>query len=486
MAWSKKKTFALCCAGLMVLVGLSAVVCARRAPGWITGAMVSSWSQVPDVEARCSDANLSIWRGWLWIGSFGLFSRTGTEKTELFGWRDLTARFYPLSLLGRIIRVQSIEIRDLACNLQRRPDGTWNLAPALRALTSRGQPSPRPRGIALGTLAIRGGHLNLRDWVAEDVYARADIRSIQCVASLYHNMFDRKTTFCSFDINTIVQTSESGRLRIRGTYQKGRAVNAQMLITITGVGLRDVDPYCRNSAIRLEGGTADVEGYFRCVESQIDAQFTITVRNVKASTRPRSPQELALHIPATVGLRLLTDEIPQFPLTVTITGDLQDPQFRLEHALINAIAKTFSIRARRLAGVPLAALEAGMKTGKKIVRETVKTGAAVGGVAVDLGKSTVEKAGSGLKAAASSIEKLGGRASEVAEGANSVGKSVVKAAGKAAQTTKNVGSKAVEAGKDTGGSIGSFTRTLGRGLRHLIPFGAKTKQENSVEEKANE
>lgn len=387
----------------VVIVGI--LVAARAyLPTLVRLAIVSQLSQAPGVEARCGGIRLRLWAGQVEAGPLGVSLTEAGKPLELIAWQSLDVRFAPLSTLGSLVRVSHVLIDSPACHLVQNPAGDLNIqrlfsTPESAPSDGRG---PASKGVIVETIVLQKGVLTFLDrTLGSPKGVKTAIKDIAAQGEVHYNICGGETTFCSFRANARLVTATTGKLELTGTVRAGHHVSVDCRFRLTGIALKHIDPYCEDSAIQLNGGLADVQGYFRCRDNQAESRFSIQLRNVKVSSRKGVVNQLVVGMPRQAALNLLIGDAGELPLVVEMTGDISDPKFDIKENVMKAIGDAFARRAKQLGNLGVGVLAGGVGAGKKAVDATKKL------VDDPLGTATapVKAAGKVLEGAADTIGK---------------------------------------------------------------------------------
>ena len=429
-------------------------------PRFVKDTIVTQFSRAPGVKTRFDAIRFRLWAGQLEAGRLAVSSPDGGAKQVAIGWQGLDIFVEPLSLLGSLVRVSTIVLDAPVCHLVQEADETTNLQALFPQSSDRDQrdSGPPDKGVVVGQVALRKGLFTFTDRAIGSRAVRVEIRDIDAHGKVHYNIFGDGATFCSIRAEAALFTNQPGRCELASSFEQGKHLHLDCYFHFEDIGLQHIDPYCGESAIQLDGGSADVQGQVRLRGNHLDCQFDIQLRGAKVSARKGMANELILGVPTRAALALLSGKAGELPVHVEISGNVDDPQFRFKRSIIAAVGEAFAGRVKQLGHLGVTVVAVSMKAGKRAMDAAADVGGKIGKPAVDVTKEAVDKA------------------VDVGE---SVGRTATKALKGIGETTPGKAVAPVgKALKDTAGKIE-------KGIGRLVPFG-KRKEGKEGEKKGEQ
>lgn len=459
--WIMATLAMLAIAVVCILAGLRAYL-----PRFVRDTIVSQFSRAPGVETQFDDIRFRLWAGQIEAGRLAVASADSGAKQGAIGWQGLDIFLEPLSLLGSLARVSSVMLDAPVCHLVHEADESTNLQKLFPKSKDRAQGNGEPpdRGVVVGQIALRKGLFTFTDHTVGPTALTLAVRDIDACGKTHYNIFGQGATFCSFRANAELFTNQPGRCEIAGSFEQGRHLHVDCYFSLKDIGLKHIDPYCRESAVQLVGGSADVQGHFQRRDDHLECQFDVRLRGAKVSARKGIVNELVLGVPTRAALILLSGEAGELPVHVEISGSVNDPQFRFKRSIIAAIGEAFAGRFKQLGHLGVTAVALSMKAGKKVVEATVDVGEEIGKTATRAAKDIGRAADKLAKPAVNVTKGAVDRAVGVGE---SVGKTATKA-------LKDIGETATDkAVAPVGKALKETAGKIEKGIGRLVPFGKK-------------
>ena len=286
------------------------------------------------------------------------FEAVDSEQNEPFlRYRSLRLVGLEVRTVPKTLRLKSAELVEPESRLVVAPDGTSNVARALKLAPEAGSgpippgggvlaaavpptppgPGETPFQISIAKIRIRGGRLAFVD------------RSLEPNAALLVTELSGTYTDLSSEPETQSAVEVSGRAGgLAPVAIQGRAVplrhdkDTDVSLTIQGAELSDFGPYSgKYLGYTIRKGKLDVNARLRIQQRKLDVQDKIRMDQFYLGDKTNSPD--ATKLPVKLALALLRDRQGVIELEVPIEGSLDDPNFRygkvIWHAIVNVLSK---------------------------------------------------------------------------------------------------------------------------------------------------
>ena len=293
----------------------------------------------------------AVMRGRLWIDKLSLLDSVDAE--DLLKWDSLSlegieARYAPLSL-----HIREIVLSKFYSRIIINADRTVNLLEAFSAAEPAGETAPplqeppltkattsetqqeqepaQQRTIGIDKISLQGGTINFTD------------NSMKMRFS--SNLFDIKGRISglSSDENTLGEVELSGAydryapLQITG---KINPLRNDLYVALT-VDFRDMDltsisPYAgRYAGYAVEKGKLSFQLHYLIQKNKLDAQHNVLIDQFTFGDPVESPD--ATKLPVRLAVALLKDRNGEIHLDLPVSGELNDPQFRVGRVVLKII-----------------------------------------------------------------------------------------------------------------------------------------------------
>jgi hypothetical protein len=311
--------------------------------GRIRGALEG---QASDFMAFTGDARLD-----------GFEAMDGAQKEPFLRYRALRLTGLEVRTVPKTLRLKAVELVEPENRLVVAPDGSSNVARALKLAPAAGSVPAPPPGAAIAAIApptapgpgetpfqvsiakvrIRGGRLAFVD------------RSLEPNAALLITELDGTYTGLSTEPETQSAVEVRGRAGgLAPVLIQGRAMplrhdkDTDVGLAIHGAELSDFGPYAgKYLGYTIRKGKLDVDAHLRIQERKLDVQDKVRMDQFFLGDKTNSPD--ATRLPVKLALALLRDRKGVIELEVPIEGSLDDPNFRygkaVWHAIVNVLTK---------------------------------------------------------------------------------------------------------------------------------------------------
>lgn len=405
----KLRVLAIC---LMVLLAVIAVVLLWirvKLPGWLEAGANKGLAMLPNAEATCGSIEVDLRKGEIRVGQLGISLVEQGQRSPILGWKKLIVSFEPTSALGSVVKVRHLTFDSLVCNLEQDAGGGLNvvkLIPKPQGECGTDAPQEPPqRGAVLGGIKLTNSRLSYTDHTVGAGGVRTILNQIELDARAHYNLFQQGGTFCAFALRARLATKAPGGINLVGTVSADDALRVDARFEIDGLDLAHIDPYCGDSAIKLDGGTADVTGSFVLMDNQLNSRFAIMLHDVKVSSRKGIVRQAVFGMPTQAALMLLGGRSGELPVVVEIKGNVGDPDFHVQKTIIRSVAGAFTKRARGLGGLGAAVVDAGVSAGKAAATMPVEAAKKIVDEASKVAAPPTKAIEGALKGASSTLRK---------------------------------------------------------------------------------
>lgn len=272
-----------------------------------------------------------------------LATRDKAFSNDFLNWRQLyfdriDARLNPLSL-----DVKGISLTDFYARVIVNPNGTLNLqnifgtkpageqdqarqaevGPAARAHA----PQPPQKGTApkikIGKVTLQGGTIDFTDRLIRPNYS-AEIHNI---GGSITGLSSEEITRAAVDLKGSL--GHGSPVMITGKINPLiKDLFADVKLTFKDIELSPATPYSsKYVGYPILKGKLTFDVAYLIDKQKLDAQNKIFIDQLTFGDRVESPE--AIQVPVTLAVSLLTDRNGQINLDIPVTGDLNDPEFRL-------------------------------------------------------------------------------------------------------------------------------------------------------------
>ena len=118
--------------------------------------------------------------------------------------------------------------------------------------------------------------------------------------------------------------------------------DTRLNLKLTGVQLDDFDALCRNyTGYRLEGGEMRVESHMEVMAGKMKGTNKIVIDHPRVGRKESFSKAPYKNIPVRTGFKLLTSAQDMIILDVPVSGDANNPKFKLNKVIGRALLKVF-------------------------------------------------------------------------------------------------------------------------------------------------
>ena len=319
------------------------------------------------LAARLTEARLSLegktqldvgqepiswaFRGDIRVDGFSLGDAARAKK--LFSWKELRIAQLRVAAQPPGTSLESVRWIEPRVALEVAEDGSSNLQRIMRqgkspnsaqppqaspaaSGTARARASAPPYPVSIGTFQIVRGVAGFVD------------RSIRPASVLAMNPVDVRVRSLSTDVaarSSFALNAKIGGapLKIAGTLSP-RMVNdaTDLKVTATGIDLTPLGPYVgKYLGYQLEKGKLDLDLRYKVARRELEASNLARLDQFTLGDSTNSPD--ATHLPVKLALAVMRDRDGLIELDVPVSGNVDDPNFRLGrviwHAVVNVVTK---------------------------------------------------------------------------------------------------------------------------------------------------
>lgn len=284
----------------------------------------------------------------------GFEAMDSVQREPFLRYKSLRLAGLELRTDPRVLKLRSAELIEPENRLVIAPDGTSNVARALKLVPPPGEAGnasqslgavapPTPEGpgkapfeVAIAKVRIQGGKLTFVDRTLEPNVALL----ITDLTGSYTGLSTRPETQSAVEIRGM-----AGGLA--PVLIQGRAMplrndkDTDVTLSIQGAQLSDFDPYAEKYlGYTIRKGKLDVDAHLRIQERKLDVQDKVILDQFFLGDKTSSPD--ATKLPVKLALALLRDRKGVIDLDIPVQGSLDDPNFRYGKAVWHAVLNVFT------------------------------------------------------------------------------------------------------------------------------------------------
>ena len=293
-------------------------------------------------------ADTMSFRGSLRLDGFE--AADGARGEPFLGYRSLALTGLAVRTRPDSVSIQSVDLVEPSPRLVVAPDGSTNVARALKLepaaaaappLSAVGAAVPPSQGpplrLAITRTRMTAGRLSFVD------------RSVEPSAALVITGLEGTATSLSSEADSQSAVDFRGLaggiapLRVQGRAMPLRKdQDTDVSVTIQGSELTDFSPYAgKFLGYTIHKGKLDVDARVRIQQRQLDAQVKTRLDQFYLGDKVQSPD--ATRLPVRLALAVLRDRRGVIDLDLPVTGSLDDPNLHygriILHALVNVLTK---------------------------------------------------------------------------------------------------------------------------------------------------
>jgi hypothetical protein len=295
----------------------------------------------------------------------GFEAADGARGEPFLGYRSLVLSGLELRTNPDSVAIRSVDLVEPSPRLVVAPDGSTNVARALKLETpAPGQAPPSPPLSALGSAVPPGPARPLKLTITRTRMTAGRLsfvdRSVEPSAALLITGLEGSATSLSSEADSQSSVDFKGLagglapLRVLGRAMPLRKdQDTDVTVTIQGSELTDFSPYAgKFLGYTIRKGKLDVDARVRIQQRQLDALVKTRMDQLYLGDKVESPD--ASKLPVRLALAILRDRRGVIDLELPVTGNLDDPDLHygriILHAIVNVLTKVvtspFSLLAR--------------------------------------------------------------------------------------------------------------------------------------------
>ncbi len=272
--------------------------------------------------------------------------RDGVRDQRLAAWQSMTIERLDLDLAAETLNTSRVDLLGMYGRLHIAEDLSTNVSDLLIS-TPEGEAGTTPDlSIIVAGIDFGDSGLDFSD-VSLPLPFRAEIRALNGEISALANRSSEPAR-----VQLEGQVNEYGLARINGELNPWDVTDsADIQMTFRNLDMQRLTPYTVSFAgYPIEGGRLDMDLGYELVQRQLNGQNKIIVRELKLGEKSDHPD--AGSLPLGLAVALLTDANGVIDLDVPVTGNLDDPEFKIGgvvwRALGNLITKAVTAPFRLL------------------------------------------------------------------------------------------------------------------------------------------
>jgi hypothetical protein len=234
------------------------------------------------------------------------------------------------------LRLASIDARSPYLRLIISPDQTTNVGKVLTRPASAPGPVQTVRGVSdsptgieqplsvtIGKVQVDNGSANFADFWITPNYAVSLQQLSGSITGLSSRKDSRAKVALTGKIDRYAPAQIAGELNLLSA-----SLFTDLRVKFDGVELTSVTPYSgRFAGYRIEKGKLSIDVRYLVENRKLDAQQRFIIDQLTLGDRVDSPD--AVHLPLKLAVALLKDRNGVIDLGLPVTGDLDDPKFRV-------------------------------------------------------------------------------------------------------------------------------------------------------------
>lgn len=286
----------------------------------------------------------------------GTFSGTGTvanleiarpgQSDKLLGWSSLVLNPIELNLDPGRLEIGTVTLTDPDANIVRREDGSTNLSNLMidsgtdepEDADAQGEDSGKPDFIfRTGSIQIKGGGFDFADRTVDPVFTlRAG--ELDGTISGLTNIPPQQA-----NVRLNGQIGERGSVQVTGSIGTlGEKDKTQLKLQLDNLAMAELSPYFgKYLGYGVDSGKLRLDLDYTLDGAQLDAANHVVMDQL-ALGQP-VPSDQTVDVPIKLGLSLLRNSDGVIDINLPISGNLDDPQFRVGQvvmgAFVNLLAK---------------------------------------------------------------------------------------------------------------------------------------------------
>ncbi|HQO38505.1 MAG TPA: DUF748 domain-containing protein [Candidatus Omnitrophota bacterium] len=302
-----------------------------------------------------------LFNPFLWRLSVNGFQITDADKRVMAGFNRFSVDVSFLKLFRKEIRVESINLDGLAVNAILQADGTINLMslvpqaaePAAAQSGTPEQKEPQaPDTGAAGPQAASAGSKPLPLVIVDIITVQKGTvsftdQSVSPNFSTSINNIDIRVTGVTTKPDAQVRVDFQARLDEKGEIATEALVEPfvqplrlETTFSLNNYALQVVTPYAGKYTGRAVGdGKLDVKMTYKIEDNKIKASHKLMIQRFGFGEKIESKD--ALNLPFNLAIALLEDPQGRIKISLPVSGDMSDPQFKYSHLVFGVVRNFF-------------------------------------------------------------------------------------------------------------------------------------------------
>lgn len=278
----------------------------------------------------------------------GLHTADRERQRDLIKWRSLALRDIRYRSIPGTLSIATVIADAPYVDLVINPDGRTNIASVLdaRAAGAAGaavRPVETAETSSKPALAVDVGRVNVRNGSANfvDLSIRPNFGTgIQTLSGTITGLSSRPDSRAKVALEGSVDKYAPVKIAGEVNYLAARAFT-DLRANFRNMELTALNPYSGKFAgYRIERGKLSMDLSYRIVDRKLDAKHKILLTQLQLGERVESKD--AVSLPLKLAIALLKDRDGNIDLDLPITGDLDDPKFRVGPIVWKMVVNLFT------------------------------------------------------------------------------------------------------------------------------------------------
>ena len=282
----------------------------------------------------------------------GLHTADRERQRDLVKWRGLALRDVRYRSVPGVLSIATVVADAPYVDLVINPEGSTNIASVLEAGVERETPtgpeepgrtapaaelpSKRPLAVDIGRVDIRSGSANFVDLSIRPNFGTG----IQTLSGTITGLSSRPDSRAKVVLEGAVDKYAPVKIGGEVNYLAARSFT-DLRANFRNMELTALNPYSGKFAgYRIERGKLSMDLSYRIVDRKLDAKHKILLTQLQLGERVESKD--AVSLPLKLAIALLKDRDGNIDLDLPITGDLDDPKFRVGPIVWKMVVNLFT------------------------------------------------------------------------------------------------------------------------------------------------
>lgn len=264
------------------------------------------------------------------------------DGIDLIAWDRLDLRGLEFDLAKRRLALVEVALATPTVRFARMADGRTNLA-GIGAVTeddSDTSEDPAPAAAQdpawnweLSRFTVDAGTL---DFIDETLVIPFATR-VEALSGSVDDLSSVADSLAALRLDGRIPPTGSARIEARGQAMDPFA-NTELTLNFRGVPMPRMTPWTGTFAgYRIAGGRLDLDLTYQIDQGALDARNKLTMNAMRLGEPMDSPR--AMDLPLRLAVALLRDSDDNITLDIPVSGDVDDPQFNLRPAIMQAVSQ---------------------------------------------------------------------------------------------------------------------------------------------------